>query len=173
MVKITLLITLLAMSLSAQATNVPKVFKVVGANQGVPSQLLMAIAMQESYDPTRKKIWPWTINVKGKGYYFKTKQQAHNAVRDFMSKNIKSIDIGVMQTNWKWQKHRLKTTWRAFDPAYNIKIGAQILKDCYRKKKNWYVCTGEYHSPGKSNAQIKRAENYRVSVYKHLKRIQL
>lgn len=165
------MLSLLLLSLNANAQGVPKIFKIVGAQEDVPSELLMAIARQESYDPKRKKIWPWTINVKGKGYYYRTKQQAHNAVRILLSKNIKSIDIGVMQTNWRWQQDRLISTWRAFDPAYNIRVGAQILRDCYANKKNWYVCTGEYHSPGKNSEQVKRAERYRISVYKHLRNI--
>lgn len=85
--------------------------------------------------------------------------------------NIESIDIGVMQTNWYWNKDRLKSTWQALDPAYNIRVGAQILRACYDSQKSWWTCTGHYHSPGQEPSQRERADSYRKSVYKHLREI--
>lgn len=156
---------------SANANEVPELFKQIAQQQNVPSQLLYAIAIQESRDPKRNRIWPWTINVKGKGYYFPDRKTAYEAVQLLHRNNIKSVDIGLMQTNWRWQKHRLKSVWQAFDPAYNIQVGAQILRDCYNENKSWWICTGFYHSPGKDPSQIKRAANYRKLVYNHLKEI--
>tara|TARA_R110001583_G_scaffold13213_5_gene57254 strand:- start:906 stop:1658 length:753 start_codon:yes stop_codon:yes gene_type:complete len=153
------------------AKEVPRLFKQVAYQQKVPPELLYAIAIQESSDPKRKKIWPWTINVKGKGFYFPDRQTAYDAVKLLHQNNIKSVDIGLMQTNWRWQKHRLKSVWKAFEPAYNVKVGAQILRDCYVDKKSWWICTGLYHSPGRKSIQKQRAENYRRLVYSHLKEI--
>lgn len=158
-------------SVTEAKENIPLLFKKIALQEQVPAELLYAIARQESYDPSRKKIWPWTINFHKKGYYFPTRQAAYNAVQLLHKNNIHSVDIGLMQTNWRWQKDRLKSTWKAFDPAFNIRIGAQILRDCYDIKNSWWVCTGRYHSPGQNAAQIKRAENYRKLIYTHLKRV--
>lgn len=150
------------------ANTVPHIYIYHANKIGVPAKLLYAISITESTNPKTGKVWPWTINVKGKGYFFATKEAAYHAIQQTLSRGVTSIDIGPMQTNWKWQKDRLGSTWKALDPSFNIQVGAQILRDCYIKKKDWWVCAGDYHTLSNTPARAKRAANYRKRVHKNL-----
>lgn len=120
-------------------------------------------------------MWPWTLNIKGKGYYFSTKEKAYKAIIAARKQGIESIDIGLMQVNWHWNKDKLKTPWQALDPKYNITVAAHILRKCYDKKRNWWQCAGDYHTGGnytpKSDPKrAVRAQKYRKRVYNNLAR---
>ncbi|MEW8644213.1 MAG: transglycosylase SLT domain-containing protein, partial [Candidatus Thiodiazotropha sp.] len=78
-----------------------------------------------------------------------------------------SIDIGLMQVNWRYHQDRLGTPWQALDPYHNIRVGAGILQDCYATRQDWWGSVGCYHSPKDSY----RADRYRRRVVSHWQRI--
>lgn len=49
----------------------------------IPSKLLQAISLAESGKYIAKKYmpWPWTIHARGKGYFFRNKKEAIQAVK--------------------------------------------------------------------------------------------
>ena len=56
----------------------------------IPENLLLSIALTESGRKVGNNFfpWPWSINVKGKGYFLKNKQQLISLAKD----NLKKID---------------------------------------------------------------------------------
>jgi len=154
--------------------KVPPGYKAVARSFGIPPRVFFAIALTES----RKKIygrkimpWPWTLNVEGKGIRYANKKQAFIALSKFIAQNKLSVDIGLMQVNWKYHSKKLKTPWLALNPYYNMRVSAQILTNCYASKRDWWVCVGRYHSPGQKKAQVQRAEAYRQRVKKQFNRV--
>lgn len=131
----------------------------------IPSHWLSAIASTESgryHSGIGLSIpWPWTINVKGQGYWFKTKQEAMTAVRKFQRKGISSIDVGCMQVNLHYHGHHFSSLDQAFDPVYNIAYAAKFLRDNYDELRSWRRATAAYHSRTPD-----RGANYYRKVYK-------
>src|SRR3990167_6735606 len=89
----------------------------------IPTGLLHAISKAESglKDVKGRLVpWPWTINVRGQGYYFPTKQEAIAAVQAMQAKGIESIDVGCMQVNLYYHPKAFKTLEDAFEPSKNV-----------------------------------------------------
>jgi hypothetical protein len=116
----------------------------------MPAHWLSAIASTESgrYHPELKLSvpWPWTINVKGKGYWFDSKEEAIQAVKRHQRKGIKSIDIGCMQVNYHYHGHHFSNIEEMFDPLYNVAYAAKFLRDKYDASNSWRDATSDYHS---------------------------
>lgn len=131
--------------------------------QGIPAYLLRAISNVESgrYIGGNITPWPWTINVEGKGYIFKTKQDAIKAVEKFQRQGAKSIDVGIMQINLRHHPNAFRNLEEAFDPQLNISYGAKFLKQLFQQHKSWNLAIGHYHSatPKFHNAYKQRVLN--------------
>jgi hypothetical protein len=118
--------------------------------KGIPARLLSAIAYIESgrLIKERKKvvIWPWTINVQGKGYYFLSKEQAVQAVKDYKNQGITNIDVGCMQINLHHHKEAFETIEKAFDPKTNVEYAVNFLKQLKETHTTWIKAVAHYHS---------------------------
>lgn len=116
--------------------------------QGIPSNLLRAVSNVESGYVMGKAVvpWPWTINVEGRGYTFKTKEEAIKAVEKFQRQGAKSIDVGIMQINLRHHPNAFSNLQEAFDPQLNIAYGAKFLKQLFLQYKNWNKAVCHYHS---------------------------
>ncbi len=116
--------------------------------QGIPASLLRAVSNVESgrYMNGAIDAWPWTINVEGKGYIFKTKLEAIQAVEKFQRLGAKSIDVGIMQINLRHHPNAFRNLEEAFDPQLNIAYGAKFLKQLFLQHKSWNLAIGHYHS---------------------------
>lgn len=116
----------------------------------IPKNVLKAIAHTESgrYDKKSKAFsaWPWTVNTGGKGYFFDTKLEAVNFVRDLQSKGVKSIDVGCMQINLHHHKNAFQNLDEAFDPSTNVAYAAEFLTNLHNDSKSWLKAIGDYHS---------------------------
>lgn len=154
----------------AQAKPIPATFEAVSDYCGVPARILYAVALAESgrVKDNRFDAWPWTLNISGKGQYFETRSNQYAALMTAI-RTGKSVDIGSMQLNWKWQFHRLHSAWQATDPTYNVitgcnilkgNFGASTIKDSHHDFKYWRAAVGRYHSPGPSPEQQARAQAY-------------
>tara|TARA_B110000503_G_scaffold143551_1_gene245746 strand:- start:139 stop:750 length:612 start_codon:yes stop_codon:yes gene_type:complete len=131
----------------------------------LPQNTLHSISLQETQKShsTHKitLVWPWTINVKGKGYHFDTKNKALAFARAQIAAGNKSIDVGCMQINLKYHPNAFASLEQAFSPRRNIAYGAQFLKDHYNKAGSWNEAIGRYHSKEQN-----RANRYQTSVRK-------
>lgn len=149
--------------------SIPALYVKVAKQEGVPANLLYAISRAESTNPKIKKVWPWTLNVRGKGYYFPTRKKAYAAIMLLLANDITLVDIGLMQTNWYWHKDKLKDPWKALSPEYNIQTGAKILRECYERKQDWFYCAGEYHTKSNTPERAARAKRYRENVLSYMR----
>lgn len=160
--QIKLLVVLSYLCVLDLKAQVPSFYDIVANEKGVPSQLFYSIALQESGRKFRDKRipWPWTLNICGKGIYLDSKEEAIH----FLGSAIKegcSVDVGLFQIHWQTHHKKFKSYSQALDPLINMRAGAQILKNQYRRTKDWYIATGKYHSP--NNQRL--AENYRKKVF--------
>jgi hypothetical protein len=160
-------VTLVLIGLSSPVLSddaVPSGYRLVAAEKKIPDRIFYAVALAESgralsSDGVRRP-WPWTLNVGGDGYYYSTRIEAWQALRDWLDQGKRSIDVGLMQVNWRYHQARLGDPWQALDPYHNLRVGAGILQDCYATEHDWWASVGCYHAP----ANPERASRYRRRV---------
>lgn len=130
---------------------------------GIPAQLLSTIARVESgrRDPASGQIapWPWTINVEGQGFFFRTKAEAIIAVRQHQRAGARSIDIGCMQVNLLHHPAAFSDLEQAFDPAANAAYAARFLAELRARTGDWQRAAAFYHSQ-----TPERADDYQRRV---------
>ncbi len=143
---------------------VPSAYHWIATEHGIPAGLFYAIALAESgktlASKSGRRPWPWTLNIAGNGVYFNSRWEAWRALEQSLRAGQDSVDIGLMQVNWHFHQGRLGNTWLALDPTHNLSVGADILKDCYKKRRDWWASVGCYHAP----SDKPRAKRYRARV---------
>lgn len=133
-------------------------------NYNIKKHLLTTIASVESgrwnEDAQQKQAWPWTINAKGKGYFFNTKAEAVQKVKELQAQGIKSIDVGCMQINMLYHGKEFKSIEEAFDPMRNVEYAAKFLTNLYENNNHdWLKAAMSYHS-----TSPKKAQRYRKKI---------
>jgi hypothetical protein len=164
----------LTTALSVQAAEIPEGYRQVAAEHAIPAQLFYAVALTESrwaISTGRILPWPWSLNVAGQPLRFPTRKAAWQALQSFLDQGIRRIDIGLMQINWHYHAKRLGDPWRALEPYHNLRVGAQILQDEYRRSGDWLEAAGRYHNPGTTTRQQHLAAAYRKRVAAMLRQI--
>ncbi len=143
---------------------VPSAYHWIATEHGIPARLFYAIAVAESgktlASTSSRRPWPWTLNIAGEGRYFSTRWKAWRALDQSLRAGQDSVDIGLMQVNWRFHQAKLGSSWLALEPYHNLSVAAAILKDCYKKRRDWWASVGCYHAP--SNKP--RAKRYRARV---------
>lgn len=128
-------------------------FESASKSYGIPKGVLKSIARIESNNN------PFTLNINGKGYYYKDKDKAMTMINSSLNK---SFDIGIMQINKFWFKRYGYDYETGLDPCWNIHMGAYIL--AYEKKRfkgDISKAIAHYHSPKKKYQEryLKRVSN--------------
>jgi len=166
-----LVLNLLVESDAFAGESIPVGYASAARAHGVPADIFYAVALTESgkiVDRFRtRRPWPWTLNVGGKGYFYASREDAHRALLRFLAQGKRSIDIGLMQVNWRWHRDKLRDPWRALDPEHNLQVGARILATCYRERSDRWDAVGCYHAPNNK----KFASRYRKNLAAHWRRI--
>lgn len=145
----------------------------VSRQTGVPYDVLTAVALTETGTKRGKDYepWPWAINVEGKGYMFKTRDEAIQNTMHHIYGGKTSVDLGCMQMNWRWHKGKFGSSIvKAFDPYTNVSAAATFLKSLYQQTGNWMQAIGRYHSGTYKFAKIYMAK---ASVNRNLVRKRL
>ncbi|WP_440057897.1 Soluble lytic murein transglycosylase [Pseudomonas fragariae (ex Marin et al. 2024)] len=133
------------------AEDPPLAYQRAALLHGVPPAVLYAVAKVESN--LKIKIgyypWPWTLNIKGQGYYFATQTEACQAAMAGLAKHGKyGVDIGLTQQNWGWVGSRhYQSPCEALSPVANLTSAAYELRKCYEKEGDWTRAAGCYHRP--------------------------
>lgn len=126
---------------------------------GIPKNLLIAIARQES------SMNPLCINIAGQDFYPKNEIQALDYIRRAQI-GKRSFDVGIMQINNYWHKELNIPAEDLLDPFTNIDTGAKILAmEIKRYGFNWQA-VGKYHSPN-----LERGRNYAWKVFNRMRGI--
>ena len=144
--------------------SVPEGYRQVAEAHGIPSALFYAVALAESgkrIDGLRAmRPWPWTLNVHGDGHFYPSRRAAVSALHEALTSGRTSVDIGLMQVNWRYHGGAFGRAEEALDPTRNLLVAAAILVACYRSHNDWWVAVGCYHAPN----DPKRAMRYRERV---------
>ncbi|WP_404357156.1 transglycosylase SLT domain-containing protein [Methylotuvimicrobium sp. KM1] len=149
------------------AEAIPSSYRQIAHEYGIPPRVLYSVALQESRMRLRSRQtrpWPWTLNVAGVPRRYPTRIAAYIGLTQYLKQGIRSIDVGLMQVNWRYHQDKLGNPWQALDPYHNVRTGAKILASEYRESQDWFEAIGRYHSPGTNLQQKRRANNYARSV---------
>jgi hypothetical protein len=131
----------------------------------VDPKILTGIALNES--AYNGRAWPWTLNVNGRGFFFRTREDAYRAVRYLISKGRSNFDVGIMQINWRYHSKRFSSAWDALAPATNIRVAEDILNENYRLTHSAVKAVAYYHS-----ANPAPGREYVARFVKHLSQIE-
>ena len=158
------LAVLVTASVTLAATRVPQGYRLVANAHGIPGDVFYAVALAESgkrIETLRAaRPWPWTLNVHGEGRFYPSRRAATCALHEALAAGRTSVDIGLMQVNWRYHRVALGTVAEALDPYRNLHAAAAILVTCHRSRRDWWVAVGCYHAPNDPH----RAERYRERV---------
>ena len=127
----------------------------------IKKHLLTTIASIESgrwnEKTQQKEAWPWTLNAQGKGYFFNTKAEAVQKVRELQKQGVASIDVGCMQINLLYHGQEFSSIEEAFDPKHNVEYAAKFLSDLYESNNHdWLKAAMAYHSSVPEKANVYR-----------------
>lgn len=150
-------IFLLVFLFASPAFAFEKIFREQCKAIGVPKDLAMAIARQES------ALNPLCINVEGDDFWPETRAEAEAIIRKAQKKD-QSYDVGLMQINSQWIKQWKIDPVSLLDPETNIRYGLRILKNEIRRHGMNWRAIGSYHSPNPE-----RARSYAIMVSSRLK----
>lgn len=106
---------------------------------GIPENLLTAIAYVES------KHSPYAVNAKGRGFYFKTKEQAAQFIRTMQKQGV-DANIGYMQLNLRSHRGRFKSIEDMLELRNNIDFAAKLLCNLHRRYGSWPRAVERYKS---------------------------
>jgi len=154
---------------------IPPAYVEAAQAYAVPPEILFAVALAESellLTSNRVMPWPWTLNVEGEEERYRNRLETWEAISRHLAKGRRSIDIGLMQVNWRWHRERLRDPWTALDPQFNLRAGASILHELYQEDGDWVTAIGRYHAPAGTLAARQRAAAYRARVLERLERLQ-
>lgn len=138
------------------------------ARTGVPYDVLMAISLTETGRKRdgRFQVWPWTVNMEGKGVWFDDPDSAKAYVYENYKRGARSFDVGCFQINYKWHGQNFASIEEMFQPEPNALYAARFLADLYREKGSWSAAAGAYHSRTKTHA-----DRYAGIFDRHLARL--
>jgi hypothetical protein len=159
--------------------EIPRAYRIIADQYGVPADVFFSIALQESGKSGKDRFlpWPWTLNINNKGYYFETREEAEIALLRAMENaqqqgKVGRVAVGLGQIYMPSHVNQFVSPILALDPTHNLNYAARLLIEHYRftQKKgmgDWWIAVGRYHSP--SNAQL--ANSYRQLVFKKCLRL--
>ncbi len=115
---------------------------------GVPVEVLHAVALNETgrKDEGKLRAWPWAINREGKGYWFKTYEEALAFAKESLAEGRTSFDVGCVQINYRWHGRAFPSLEAMFDPEWTATYAAQFLRTLYEERGDWSAAAGAYHS---------------------------
>ncbi|WP_437181812.1 transglycosylase SLT domain-containing protein [Ruegeria atlantica] len=117
-------------------------------SEGVPLDVLRAISRVETGRRLdgRLQPWPWTINVGGQGYWFKSEVEAKAYAFKIFKSGTRSFDVGCFQINYRWHGKAFRSIDAMFDPDENATYAARFLNELHAELGSWPAAAGAYHS---------------------------
>lgn len=155
----------------AAEPDIPSAYVVAAEDNGIPPEVLYAVASAESKTRLDAGVrpWPWTLNVAGKSMRFGDRQSACEALLDALE-TTQIVDVGIAQLNFRWQPQlfgqgrRFSDPCEGLNPYANLDEAARLLRQYHDEAGDWLVAAGRYHRP----AGGKPAARYRAIVSREL-----
>lgn len=108
---------------------------------GVDKRVFYSLLVVES--GKSGKPWLWTLGTREKSYFFKTKDEASQKLKEIIKTNS-LVDVGPAQVNWYYHSDKVgKNIDKLLEPKTNILLGAEVLRYClkrYKKIRNSLSC---------------------------------
>ncbi|WP_394230507.1 hypothetical protein [Shewanella colwelliana] len=155
---------------SSNAYAIPPLYVEVANEHNIPAKVLYGLALTESQKRlTNGKIrpWPWTLNVKGKAYFYDSSIKACQALTRFLTITT-VIDIGLTQQNWRYQHKHFSSPCEALAPRANLAHAATLLNQGYRVHGTWLGAAGWFHRPAGGALAEKYKTNF-VNNYRTIR----
>jgi len=137
--------------------------------------ILYAVALVESAQLRQRAVvapWPWALNREGQAIIPGTQAEAGDILRASIDQGIRSIDVGLMQVNLRWNGHRVARPEQLLNPATNIRIGADILAEAMASAPNDEALgIGRYHAGFRNEANAYRYGRLVLAVAGRLREI--
>ncbi len=114
---------------------------------GVPQSWALALGITEAGRARadgKLRIWPWTLNIAGKGRYFASRRDAENALEAALATGERVIDAGCAQINWHWHHGAFDSAAELLDPQRNADYAMRYLASHYQGA--WDTAIARYHS---------------------------
>lgn len=134
-------------------------------HSSVDPKVLAGIALNES--GLNGHAWPWTLNIAGQGYFFRSREDAYRVVQSLIARGRSDFDVGIMQINWGYHARRFASPWDALAPATSIRVAEDILNENYSKTHSVAKAIAYYHSANPVPGQA-----YLARFARHLNQIQ-
>lgn len=90
----------------------------------------------------RLQPWPWTINVGGQGYWFKSEVEAKAYAFKIFKSGTRSFDVGCFQINYRWHGKAFRSIDAMFDPDENATYAARFLNELHAELGSWPAAAG-------------------------------
>ncbi len=131
---------------------------------GVPQEVLHAISLTETgrNEGGRFRPYPWAINREGKGFWFKSRDEALAFARESVAAGRTSFDVGCFQINYRWHGRNFPSLEAMFDPDAGAAYAAQFLRSLHDERGDWSRAAGAYHSQTPERAGVYRARFDRI-----------
>lgn len=137
--------------------------------------VLYAVALVESAQIRQRAVvapWPWALNREGQAIIPGTRAEAGDILRASIDQGIRSIDVGLMQVNLRWNGHRVARPEQLLNPATNIRIGADILAEAIASAPDDEALgIGRYHAGFRNDAEAYRYGRLVMAVAGKLREI--
>ena len=154
--------------LEEESDAIPNSYLKAASAARVPADLLYAMALTESGRTVDEengfRPWPWTLNIGGTGKVFVNRSLAQKELQRRLDEGKTLVDIGLMQVNWHYHSDKFDSAYQALNPIKNLAVGADILRSCYEREREWWLAVGCYHAPNSAD----RAGKYRERVRRYL-----
>ncbi|MGI4851411.1 MAG: transglycosylase SLT domain-containing protein [Janthinobacterium lividum] len=152
-------VTLSTTSLTASSQVLESLIIKIAREEGIPLKLLKSIAYVES------GFQPWSLNVAGKPYIFKSRVSAETHLEKVLEQGHTSVDIGCAQINWHWHGKNFKSAKDLLSPSTCLRYAARLLKSHRGSTGSWMKAALLYHSSNHHHQQI-----YRTRLVRYLTR---
>lgn len=129
------------------------------AENGVPADVMLAIALTETGRSRdgRMRPWPWTANAEGRGHWFDTRDEAAAFARGLLARGQSLFDLGCFQINWYWHGDHFQRPEDLLDPLVAGRYAARLLARLHGEFGSWEGAAGAYHSRTPQHADRYRA----------------
>ena len=140
----------LAPTAAAEVDVSGSVFTTVGKAKGIDPLLLYSVALAESafHKKGIKTVKPWqfALRTSSSAYYGKCYEDTVKELRRIL-KTTDSVDVGIMQINVRWHKHRVRKPEDLIDLQTNVSVAADILRErLAANDDDWTQALAQYHS---------------------------
>jgi soluble lytic murein transglycosylase-like protein len=131
----------------------------IATERGLDPYILYAVALVESarINDRLAAPWPWALNRQGRPIIPSSRLEARGILNEALSKGIRSIDVGLMQVNVRWNGHRVHRPDDLLDPETNIRVGADVLTEAMDSAPgDLALGIGRYHTGWRNDADAYR-----------------